>query len=178
MTRHIGDLGTVKPPIDLTFRYFGETFRVHPTASDLDLVEFMVDAGEIEVDAEDETERKLAEVKGMHALGRYLKRLVHPDEFQRFWNLSKEHGQGLTDILITAQSIMSAVADFPTGLPAASSGGQPNTPPKSSPVSSLEARRERSSEAALAHFGAKGRPDLQLMVETARTARQEMADAG
>lgn len=180
MSRSLGDLSGDRVERDIEFGYFGATFRVHPQASDLDLVEFMLDAQEVE--AQDE-------VASILALGRYLKRIIHPDDFNEFWKTAKDNGQGLTEIVLLGQRIEAAVAGFPTGQPGDSSPGQQSTKPNLKAVSSqpvgttrsrnkTKTKQDRVDEATAATFelyGRQGRPDLQFVVKAAEQARQSVA---
>ena len=163
-TRSIGSLGTQKDPVDLNFEYFGLVVRVHPDVSDLELVEFMMAAADI-----DETD----EVKGMVALSRYLHGLVHPEDWDGFWRAAKGNRQTLTDLMGTAQAIISAVSGFPTGQPSDSAPGRPSTRRKSKAASSSQPRRPRQdSDTGRALQLLEGRPDLKVIVADAYEARE------
>ncbi len=157
--RSLGSLGAAHQPVeDLTFGYFGLVIRVHPNASDLELIEFLIAAGE--VDEHDQ-------IKGMLALGRYLKGLVHPDDWDAFWAASKGNRQTLTDLMQTAQSIVEAVSGFPTGQSSASPGGRGGTRTRSQAGSS--SRRGRDQRRTLELLA--GRPDMQQLVVLADETR-------
>ncbi len=161
-SRHLGDLGTVREPLELTFGYFGLVVRVHPDVGDLDLVEFMMNASGV-----DEADQ----VQGMLALGRYLKNLVHPDDWHTFWAAAKGNRQSLKDLMFTAHTILEAVTEettgFPTGQPSASSGGRQSTAAKS-PGGSSSRDTTRQALQLL-----KGRPDLQVAVLRAQEAGKD-----
>lgn len=165
-TGHIGRLGTARESVAMTFDYFGLVIRVHPDASDLELVEFMMAAADIgEVD----------EVQGMLALSKYLRGLVHPDDWQAFWQASKGNRQNLQDLMTTAQSIVEAVANFPTGQHGDSSPGRTSTVRKSTGGRSSRARRARGggptpSDTKAALTLLQGRPDLKATVALAAEA--------
>lgn len=168
----LGDLSGPTTTIELDFEWFGHTIRVNPNASDLDLVEFMIDGTQTQ-EADD--------VASMHALGRYMQRLIHPEDFRLFWDTAKDHGQGLEQILKTTQTIEAAIADFRTGQPGVSSGGPATTAPKSKAVSSRPAAHGRSGavteqETAQVLQLFRGRPDLQTIVIDADQARRAEAD--
>jgi hypothetical protein len=164
VTKSIGDLGTARDPVDLTFGYFGLVIRVHPEASDLELVDFMLAAGSI-----DEGD----EVKGSQALGRYLKGLVHPDDWDTFWAAAKGNRQTLTDLMQTAHAVIEAVSGFPTTQPSGSSTGRRSTGRRSRGGSSSVERGQRETRRAMQLL--QGRPDLQLVVAEAAEARAARA---
>lgn len=134
MTRSLGSLGTPKEPVDLTFDYFGVVIRVNPSASDLDLVGFMLDAAEVEA---------VDENKAMQATARYLKGLIHEDDWNTFWNAAKANRQVLQDLLLLGETIVEAVSGVPTEPPLSSASGRLNTEPKSKADSSSRATKSR-----------------------------------
>lgn len=134
MARSLGSLGTPKEPVDLTFDYFGVVIRVHPSASDLDLVGFMLEAAEVEA---------VDENKAMQATARYLKGLIHEEDWDTFWAAAKGNRQVLQDLLMLGEQIVEAVAGVPTEPPLSSASGRLNTEPKSKADSSLRATKQR-----------------------------------
>jgi hypothetical protein len=156
MGRSIGSLGTPREPItDLEFDFFGIIIRVNETASDLDLVGFMLDSaalGDVELNSQ----------KAMIATSNYLRGLIHPDDWDTFWRQARANRQNMEDLMALGQQIVEAVAEgFPT-MPSSESGsGQESTPQSSrrgssSPgggkgaVAKRPARRTRQSVEALA----------------------------
>jgi hypothetical protein len=124
----------------MTFDYFGVIIRVNPTASDLDLVGFILEAADVET---------VDENKAMQATARYLKGLVHPDDWDTFWRQAKANRQILPDLLLLGEKIVEAVAGIPTEPPADSSGGRPTTSSTSKVTSSSrKAPRKASSSRA------------------------------
>lgn len=171
MTRSLGSLGTPRDAIDASFDYFGVVVRVNPTAGDLDLVEFMMDAAQ--VDAVDE-------MKSMAAISRYLKGLIHDDDWDTFWRTAKANRQTMEDLMALGQRIVAEASGFPTQQPSGSSGGQQRTAPKSRDTSSdpagTQARREADTRRALELV--QGRPDLKeiyLMADEERVAQAAAA---
>ncbi len=165
----IGSLGAVRDAVDLDFEYFGLIIRVNPDLTDLNQIDFLEAAADI-----DETNV----VKGMKAIGTYLHDLIHPDDWDTFWLASKANRQQLEDLMNTAHAILEAVSGFPTGQPSDSSDGRPTTSQKSGAGTSSQrrvARRrkaiESDSRAALSLV--QGRPDLKVVVADAHLARAE-----
>lgn len=157
--KHIGDLGIERPALDLEFGYFGLVLRVNPDATDLDLVEFLMTADSID---------QLDEVKGTIAIGRYLRALVHPEDWDVFWSTAKGNRQNLTDLMLTTHAIIAAVAAFPTGQPSDSSTGPSSTGRRLKGGYSSAGPARRDTTRALTLL--KGRPDLQSAVLRAAEA--------
>jgi hypothetical protein len=131
MARSIGDLGTPREPVDLTFNYFGLVIKVNPSASDLDLVGFMLEAADVET---------VDENKAMQATARYLKGLVADDDWDTFWSAAKANRQTLPDLLLLGEKIVEAVSGTPFESPSASAAGPPTTNSKSKAASPSPAR--------------------------------------
>lgn len=160
----LGSLGTPRDAVDATFDYFGETIRVHPDASDLGFVDMLTRAAVITFD-EQHPEQSF-EALNMVVTG--IKRLIHPDDWDRFWVTALANRQGTLDLLTLSEQITEAVAGFPTGRSSGSRAGRPNTPANSRAGSS-----SRDTRRALTLL--KGRPDLQAAVIRAEEARQSRA---
>lgn len=139
MTRSLGDLGTPHELVDLTFDYFGVVIRVNPLASDLDLVGFMIEAAEVD---------ELDENKAVQAVARYLKGLVHVEDWDTFWRQAKANRQAMPDLMLLGETIVEAVSGVPTSPPAASSGGRQNTNSKSKGGSSSRRTPRRGASSA------------------------------
>lgn len=201
--RSIGRLGSDRAPLDLEFTYFEDaTIRVHPYASDQVEVEFMqasdsidweeirsVDLTKVDSMGPDDQVRLIvtltkAQQAGLKALMASLRQLVHPDDFERYWELGRAHGQQVRDRMADVRAITDAVlaetADFPTGRPGDSPPGPSPTPASSaagspSPVEWLP----RDTERALALE--RGRPDIQeffvMEMETRQAAERERKEA-
>ena len=170
MAVSIGSLGVKRDPVDLEFDYFGEVIRVHPDATDLDVADLMAAVGDADLDDEEGAKEVMGE------LSRFLLGSIHPDDRQRFWELSKANRQQVKDIVDVARAITEAVAaqasGFPTGQPSDSASTSSSTSKKSRGGTSSQARAERrraSAETARqrrvtedAMEALSGRPDLKL----------------
>lgn len=169
-TRSLGSLGTPHDPVDLTFDYFGVVIRVSPTASDLDLVGFMLEAAEVEA---------VDEQKAMQATARYLKGLIHVDDWDTFWRTAKANRQVLPDLLLLGESIVEAVSEVPTERPSDSVGGPQTTPSKLKERSSSGAGAKDDAGAASTRRALKlvpeARPDIKEFLVLAQEARTQTA---
>jgi len=143
--------------VDLTFGWFGETFRVGPDAGDLSLLAFLDDAELI--DANDEGDR------GRRRTMEFLREQVHPDDWTRVMELARANHLHFLDLMALGKSIVAGVARFHSGRPSDSSDGLPSTPPKSRDAYSL------AVEDALAQ--AAGRPDIKMVIFQAHQARKQ-----
>jgi hypothetical protein len=161
----LGNFGTERAPVDLDFMFFGETIRAHPKAGSAALAEFMANAGEISIEDV---------ARGAKFILDFLRQVIHPEDFDRFWSLAKEKRQDpMKDLMPIAEAIVEAITDFPTEPPAASVPGPGNGAPKSVVVSSLPDKD--AADYALRKF--RGRPDLQELVvkqEEAKLARARL----
>lgn len=173
MTRSIGSLGTPHDAIDASFDYFGVVVRVNPDAGDLELMEFLMDAAEV-----DEVDQR----KSMAAIARYLHGLIHPDDWDTFWQAAKGNRQNMADLMALGQQIVESVAGFPTGQSSPSSDGRGSTKPKSKAASSSRGG-SRSRPVSRAHDVEKAialvpdRPDLKEVFVMAEEARLAVAAA-
>jgi hypothetical protein len=160
-THDLGELGTARPPVDMTFQWFGETIRVSPDAGDLTLIEFLEQASRI--DATDATAAMVV-----------VKAFLHGQVDERDWDLlmrkAKENHQQYEDLLTLSKSIVFAVTAFPTGRPSDSSDGPQSTDPKSRAGSFSTPARQVIGDM-------KGRPDLKMVVWQAEQARAADAAA-
>lgn len=140
-------------PVVLTFLWYGQSVRVSPDASELDLIEFMATAGDVD---ESDVLRLIPPMQ------RFLKSLVHPDDWPKFWQLSRaNHADAADDLLPLCWAIVAAVTGRPTERPAASTGGQPPTPGPSTLDSSSPVDRALVAVPP-------GRPDLLLFITDAQ----------
>lgn len=178
MVRSLGDLGTPHEPVDLTFDYFGVVIRVNPSASDLDLVGFLLESADVET---------VDENKAMQATARYLKGLIAEDDWDTFWRTAKANRQSLPDLLLLGERIVEAVSGVPSEPPSVSSGGRQTTEPKSKADSSSRARPRRDKDTTKTaetrralELVPPGRADIKeflVMAHEARVAAQESAGA-
>ncbi len=182
MATSLGSLGTPHEAVDLTFDYFGVIIRVNPTASDLDLVGFMLEAAEVD---------EVDENKAVQATARYLKGLIHTDDWDTFWRQAKANRQVLPDLLKLGEKIVEAVSEVPTVSPTGSFGGRQTTNSKSKAASS--SRKAPPRAAVLAHakdvaetrqalaLVPDGRPDIKetiILAHEGRVAERQKDLAG
>jgi len=161
--KSLGTFGKDKGHIDLTFGWFGHTIRVNPGAGELELMEFLMAADQIEV-PDDKTELAKS-LPAMRMVFSFLERQIHPDDWQLFFDLAKTNRQDTNDLMEVAMSIVTEVAGFPTTPPSDSPGGPPSTP-QNSAAGSSSAGPESAALSLLS-----GRPDLQAAVMRAAEAR-------
>ena len=175
----LGTLGVAKPAIDLDFDWFGHTVRVAEYASDLVELEFLTAAGKISVEDTDNAAAGLGvTVAGASAaveavLGS-IRRLIHPEDWQTFWDAAIAHGQQLEDLLAVQKAITEAIAEFPTGLRSGSTPG-PQSVPSSSAAGSSSPALTQLLDADQALRAWSGRPDLQECVVLNEEHRQARA---
>lgn len=178
MTRHLGELGTVRAAVDIDFPYFGEVIRVHPDASDLAAAELMLKAQDIDltgdVDINDpeswdpETTRVMVEAENL-AMS-MIRQMIHPDDWDRFWKTARANRQNTVDLMTVTKTLAAEVARFPTGQLSDSSAGHQHTRPKSKGGSSSRPAGHGSTTRALRML--EGRPDLKAAVYQADQARR------
>lgn len=184
----IGDLsGPTYEPLVFSFTYFGEQIRVHPELSETTVVDMYSRAASIEIDAD--ANDKLGEqlVKGAKEQLDYVRAHIHPDDFDRFWALVKQHRQRMGDVMVLTLQLVGALTERdPTSPPSDSSDGRPDTNPTLPPGASVPDGGESpevpewwpqgvpySPQAAnfVDSFEERGRPDLANMVMLAQEAR-------
>lgn len=173
MTRSMGSLGTVHEPVDMTFDYFGIVIRVNPSASDLDLVGFILEAADVE---------EVDENKAMQATARYLRGLIADDDWDTFWRTAKANRQNLPDLILLGEKIIEEIAEVPTAPPSDSSAGRPTTSSRSKRASSSrraprKAAPSRATETVRAlELVPKERPDIKEFLVMAQETRAEQAN--
>ena len=199
MARSIGDLGVRREPVDLEFRYFGATIRVHPAASDTVELEFLDAGRDIDLDAlqgKDLTELSLDEKRAaVSTIGKAvragyllikgsLQQVIHPEDWPTYWRLAHENGQQISDLMADLKRITTAVVEadtgFPTMPPSASADG-PESTQQSYGGASSSAPGRRDSDADKALRMLTSRPDLQefiVMQEEAEAARVRQQNTG
>lgn len=156
MTRlNIGDLGRhVEPlPEDVTFDWFGTDVRVNPDFGELTYLDWM----EMHSTIDENDPRAIVAMKSL------MRDLIHPDDFDGFWATTKRNRQGLEPLMRLMQVIVEQVSARPTGQPSVSSGGQQNTVANSA---------GDSSRRVIARMESAGRPDLAVIHDLAREARE------
>jgi hypothetical protein len=147
----LGDFGEVHEPLaEASFGFFGEDVRINPGMSELEFVDFM----EAAADLDESNPAAMKMIKGL------FRNLVHPEDFDVFWQAAKANRQTIGDLFGVWQKVTEALTARPTGQPADSSGGQSTTPVKS---------KGDSYSRALTLL--EGRPDLQDVVVRKQEAR-------
>jgi len=148
----LGSLGTKHEDVDvelLTFDYFGTELRVDPNLTEVDLLDFLEGAEDLDT-------RDAGALKVLKDLCRSA---IHPEDFDRFWALAREHRQGIEDRMAVALACVEAAAARPTQPSSVSSGGPSATATRSEGDSFSQVRSRLA-----------GRPDLQLVVDQAEEA--------
>lgn len=152
---HLGNFGAPREELQDTFGWLGKTFRIHPDFSDLNLVEFMRQAVDI-----DEGDERTAMDLVMAQFGG----IVHPDEFDTFLSESIAGRQNSRDLMGLMKSLNEALAGRPTRRPSDSPSGRRKTKGKSKGASSNRARDGGTAKAVIRRLETAGRPDLALTV--------------
>jgi len=167
MVKPLGELGgtdrSASPDSSLSFSYFGEPMRTHPGLSELALVDFKLQAEAIQVpdgmdfsDPDTWTEDSGKVVLQAISLARdALKRAIHPDDFDRFWEIALAKGQTSEDLTGLLWALVGVVAERPTQRSSGSSTGRRGTKKKS--------RRDLPSRVKR-RYEKQGRPDRAEMV--------------
>jgi hypothetical protein len=144
---HIGDFGTERPPLDMTFGWFGSTIRVEPNLTDTVLLDFLTKASAIDDESGPEA---------MRAVEDFLAAMVHHEDFSEFMHIARARRQSIEDLMKVAYSILEVATSRPTHAPADSSGGRSTTQTGSTVTSSALAVKQRLEQS--------GRHDLALAV--------------
>lgn len=159
----LGDLGVVKPKEVDSFGWFGTEIRVHPSLTDIVLMDFAEKAQAIDENS--------PEVMGFIKM--QMRVVIAPEDFDAFWQAALDNGQDSGDLMRVMKTIVETKAERPTQLPSDSSAGHARTVTTSPDVSSwpategsqLTAMDRRAIEAM------PGRPDLALVVMEAAKQR-------
>lgn len=147
----IGSFGEDRELEDNTFDYFGVELRVNALAGEQAYIDFLEVAGEL-----DERDPKVA-----IGVKNFMREIVHPDDFDVFWSLSRTKRQDTGDLFKLAQKIVEAVSGRPTEQSSGSPAGLHGTVPSSTAASYSQVRQE---------LEAGGRPDLSLIYLEAQEA--------
>jgi hypothetical protein len=150
--KHLGELGTPKRKGD-TFGWFGNTVRVGEGFSDLRLIDFLDEAGDIP-----DTDQ----LGQMKALKGFLHSIVHPDDWEIFWQACLGNGQGVEDLMVLVSKLTEFKTARPTKRRSDSSDGRRATKGSS---------KRGSSSQVIRRLEKRGRPDLALIVQQADDAR-------
>lgn len=160
---HLGQLGKEKPTLALTFGWFEYTLRANPGAGELELAEFLMKSRRIQAfDPEDINES----AEAFEVVQGFLKAMVHPDDWDVFWDTAKVKRQETSDLMEAAMAIVEKVTGFPTGQPSASPDGSTPTGPSSTGGSSSLVTRALQE--------VPGRPDLQAAIFAAARSKESV----
>ncbi len=172
MAKPLGELGGTDRSADpgLPFTYFGEPMRTHPGLSEMALVDFKLQADAIDVpdgtDLSDLTGKTILQV--LELARSALKRAIHPDDFDRFWEIALDKGQDSGDLMSLLWALVGAVAERPIKSSSGSSTGRRGTKKKSG--ADLPSRVKRRYEK-------QGRPDRAEFVLLKMEHDREQASA-
>ena len=137
--------------------YFGSPIRVvlDPLSLELTLEEFMDIAATMEDD----------DLRAVGTVRTFLRTMIHPDDFPKFWRLVREHRQDIFQQMAFGKWLVTQVSGgHPIERPSDSSDGRPST----------QANSEGDvSQRVQALLEQSGRPDLASMV----LVRREFAEA-
>lgn len=135
-----------------TFVYFGTELRTNPGLTDADLLDFMAE----NADLEDDNPAAAGILKS------FMREVIHPDDFDTFWSLARQHRQTTAErVKVMYTLIEAAVPGTPTGQSSDSSAGLQTTDSSSTDDSSLRAQHRLED---------KGRADLAVAVLQRREA--------
>lgn len=172
----LGDLGEEKPLHRETFGWFGTRIRVHPSASEAVLVDFVDKAEDINLpdnpeDLKDDPESRRKMFAAFGEVKNFVRRMIHPEDFETFWTTGVEHGYGLMDFMGVSYKLLELVSGHPSPAPVDSSTTRRATQPKSAADSSQPGEDDSSNlplsevqRRVKAKFEQAGRPDFALMV--------------
>lgn len=137
-----------------TIAYFGEDIRValDPLSLELSFEEFMDLASGLE-GAEDP--------RAFGVVRTFLRAIVHPDDFSKFWRLVKANRQDTMKQVEFGKYVVEQVSGHPTEQRSDSARGPLRTPPNSG---------DDVSSRVQARLEGEGRPDLALVVLHRREA--------
>lgn len=154
MARSLGDFTpeAIDESEELSFGWFGATIRTGPEFGDAVFSDW----------AEEFTNLKEDDARAGYANKVLWRQLLHAEDFEEFWRLTRVHRQTSEDLGRLFAGLMAEITGRPTRRPADSSAGPASTTPNSADI---------SSERAIARLEAQGRPDLALAVVRAREQR-------
>lgn len=150
--RALGKFGKKKEDLDASFEYFDVEIRVNPKMTNLALLGFMDVAEKID-DGDD--------MASMKAVRDFLHSAIHPDDWDKFWQISLDERQSLDDFMELQWQLLEkcneANSDRPF-TPASGSSGGPGI---------IEARsRDDSFSRVMERM--EGRPDIRSTLMRAR----------
>jgi hypothetical protein len=153
----LGEMGGAeRAPLTASFNYFGDSIRVHEDLSEIDVIDFFESAEQINSKASDPAVQQQA----MTMIKGFVRRTVHPGDFDRFWSGVKSHRQTGQEVIDLMFRVIEGVTGNPSSPRSASSAGPTETmlsspPPASEPGSEKEALRQRYI-AQIERFEAQG----------------------
>ncbi len=162
MMRNLGEFGVTHEPEDYSFSYFGEEVRAHPLIGPLLMDEMMELA--LKVDAEMQDSEGVPTPEAMTFTKGFVKKFVHPDDFEKFWHLAMVNRQSQEEVASVGYKVIAALTERPTERPSDSSDGPQPTAPSLKDVSYSRVMKRL-----------EGRPDLQLVVMDVRERREDLA---
>lgn len=141
----LGDLtGESRQPVTASFVFHDWRIRVNPDLTELDVVDLL--------DAADKVNTN--DPKSIIMVKEYVKAHIHPEDFERFWELARKHRHDTANLMSMCWGILDGITGNPTGGRSDSSGGQPATKTSSPPTPSGqvtdlgEAREQRQRREA------------------------------
>lgn len=165
----LGTFGTPMPEeqaaaldVRLAFEWYGDTVRVHPHASMLDLMEFMSVAGDLDD----------GDVAVIPPLMRLLKSYVHPEDWQRpFWRNARAHHATTIEFMELVRGVVEWISERPTEPQPDSTDG-----PRPTGASSTHGLSSQDVE-VIGRLAAQERADLAGFVIDRATYDQERQQA-
>ena len=148
------DLGVEYDEVEYAFTFFGKEYRTHPEAGELHYLKFMDDASKITEDNEAE---------GLPLVMNFLRKQIHPDDFDAFYTVAMEKRQKMNDLMNLSNKILAAQSGFPTKQPSDSRATRRSAARNSKGGSSSAGTRRAPAKRAPTKVPAlallKGRPD-------------------
>lgn len=153
---HLGDFGQASEREVDSFGWFGTQVRVADTFGELVFSDWGEEFGGLDE----------SDPKAFTAVKNLLRRTVHVEDFEEFWQLAVANHQTTENLLALIKAILEAQTERPTQQPAVSSAGPVTIGPSSAAVSSSPVVRR---------LEASGRPDLALVHVQAQEAQARRA---
>lgn len=135
------------------FPWFGVSIRVNPAISDAALIDLIEEHGELDLTNKEDA------VKAAIAVKVFVRSVVHPQDFDDFWKLGKEHGYTMEQFAEVAGMIVQEITADPTEESNDSSPGPSATVTKST---------ADGYKATIEELESEGRPDLAEFFDLAR----------
>jgi hypothetical protein len=140
----------------ITFNWFGDKIRIVSEFNEIELVDLMERADNIDVN----------DLRAATAIKDMIRLVISEDDFDTFWATANAKRQKLDDLMAVFQVLIEAATNRPTQQRSDSSPG-PQPTPASLPVASSSA----------ASAGRPGRPDLVIISEDDAQTRQRVKAA-